>query len=109
MRRCEAMDAPNSTTAKSPDKALAIATSGRVAPPATIVIFGAAGDLTKRLLMPALYNLAKSGVLPDKLAIVGVDHNDRSTDDWIHPLTEPRDTKTLDQATWSWLTSRMQS
>jgi glucose-6-phosphate 1-dehydrogenase len=28
------------------------------APPCTMVIFGASGDLTKRLLMPALYNLA---------------------------------------------------
>ncbi len=102
------MDAPNSTPTKPTDKALAIATSGRAAPPATIVIFGAAGDLTKRLLVPALYNLAKSGALSDKLAIVGVDHNDRSTEDWIHTLSELRDPKTLDANTWSWLTSRMQ-
>ena len=30
----------------------------RKAPPCTMVIFGAAGDLTKRLLMPAIYNLS---------------------------------------------------
>src|SRR6478672_10723232 len=108
MRRCEAMDAPNSTTAKPADKSIAAVTPGRRAPPATLVIFGAAGDLTKRLLVPALYNLAKSGALSDKLAIVGVDHNDRSTEDWIHTLSELRDPKTLDANTWSWLTSRMQ-
>ena len=31
---------------------------GRIADPCAIVIFGAAGDLTKRKLIPALYNLA---------------------------------------------------
>jgi glucose-6-phosphate 1-dehydrogenase len=102
------MDAPNSTTAKPADKSIATVTQGRTAPPATLVIFGAAGDLTKRLLVPALYNLAKSGALSDKLAIVGVDHNDRSTEDWISTLSELRDPKTLDASTWSWLTSRMQ-
>lgn len=37
-----------------------------------MVIFGATGDLTKRKLFPALYNLAKDGHLPDNFAIVGV-------------------------------------
>ena len=44
----------------------------RPSPPCTIVIFGAAGDLTKRKLLPALYNLKASGLLPRQLAIVGV-------------------------------------
>ena len=35
----------------------ALAGAGRPAPPCTVVIFGAAGDLTKRKLVPALYNL----------------------------------------------------
>ena len=37
-----------------------------------MVIFGAAGDLTKRKLMPALYNLAKAQLLPKEFAVVGV-------------------------------------
>lgn len=37
-----------------------------------LVIFGASGDLTKRKLIPALYNLAESGHLPDRFAIIGV-------------------------------------
>ncbi len=37
-----------------------------------VVIFGASGDLTKRKLMPALYNLAISRVLPGSFAVVGV-------------------------------------
>ena len=44
----------------------------RVAGPCTVVIFGAAGDLTKRKLFPALYNLKANGLLPRELAIIGV-------------------------------------
>lgn len=39
--------------------------------PCAIVILGAAGDLTKRLLIPALYNLARGKLLPQEFAIVG--------------------------------------
>ena len=37
-----------------------------------MVIFGASGDLTKRKLLPALFHLEQSGLLPKKFAIVGV-------------------------------------
>ncbi len=40
--------------------------------PCTIVIFGASGDLTKRKLLPALYNLKALGLLPKDFAIIGV-------------------------------------
>ena len=49
--------------------------------PCVLVIFGAAGDLTKRLLMPALYNLRRAKLLPEEFALVGVarsDSNDES-------------------------------
>jgi glucose-6-phosphate 1-dehydrogenase len=36
-----------------------------------MVIFGATGDLTKRLLLPSLYNLAKTKLIPEKFAIFG--------------------------------------
>ena len=41
------------------------------ADPCTVVIFGISGDLTKRLLIPALYNLAEKGLLPEPFALVG--------------------------------------
>ncbi len=41
------------------------ATSTPAAPPCAMVIFGAAGDLTKRLVVPALYNLASDHQLSD--------------------------------------------
>jgi glucose-6-phosphate 1-dehydrogenase len=39
--------------------------------PCVMVIFGASGDLTKRKLVPALYNLAKDGLLAQEFALVG--------------------------------------
>lgn len=43
----------------------------RVKDPVTLVIFGASGDLSKRKLIPALYQLQISGYLPDRYAILG--------------------------------------
>ena len=48
------------------------AVHGRPGDPCVFVIFGATGDLTKRLLIPSLYNLLANKLLPDKFAIVGV-------------------------------------
>ncbi|TAM92069.1 glucose-6-phosphate dehydrogenase [bacterium] len=45
--------------------------SSRIADPCTIVLFGATGDLTKRMLMPALYSLRLQDMLPSDFAIVG--------------------------------------
>ena len=47
-----------------------------VAPPCVFVIFGASGDLTKRLLMPAIYNLVNEGLLNDDFQILGINRGD---------------------------------
>ncbi|MCZ7648296.1 MAG: glucose-6-phosphate dehydrogenase [Planctomycetota bacterium] len=44
----------------------------RVHDPFTIVIFGASGDLSKRKLIPALYNLHNAGCLPERYAVIGL-------------------------------------
>jgi glucose-6-phosphate 1-dehydrogenase len=86
--------------------------------PATLTIFGAGGDLTKRLIMPALYNLVRAGRLPDEFAIIGVDRIDQSTDAWRRSLTETMQTfapaggreakgDAIDEQAWSWLVGRM--
>ena len=54
----------------------------RPADPCAIVIFGAFGDLTKRLVMPAIYNLGCEGILPKDFAIVGVDLAEGDTKAW---------------------------
>jgi len=44
----------------------------RIPNPGVLVIFGASGDLTKRKLLPALFHLEQSALLPKNFAIVGV-------------------------------------
>ncbi len=58
------------------------------APPCAIVIFGATGDLTHRLLMPALYNLSRWKLLPEKLAILGIGRTDIDTKGLREDLTK---------------------
>jgi glucose-6-phosphate 1-dehydrogenase len=60
----------------------------RAADPCAFVIFGAAGDLTKRLLLPALYNLAAGRLLPDDFAVVGVARSEMSDDAFRRHMAE---------------------
>src|SRR5689334_23333924 len=48
--------------------------------PCSFVIFGVTGDLTHRLVIPALYNLASSDLLPEKFCLVGVARKGISTE-----------------------------
>ena len=48
--------------------------------PCSFVIFGATGDLTHRLVIPALYNLAASDLLPDKFCVVGIARKGMTSD-----------------------------
>jgi glucose-6-phosphate 1-dehydrogenase len=61
---------------------------GHRAPPCAMVIFGASGDLTKRLLMPGLYNLARARRLSEKFAVIGIDRSAWSEEDFRANLTE---------------------
>jgi len=47
----------------------------------SFVIFGVTGDLTHRLVIPSLYNLEATGLLPDKFCVVGVARKGMSNDD----------------------------
>ena len=50
------------------------------APPATLVIFGAMGDLARRLLVPSILNLVRDGLIGDDFHIIGVSHHDAGDD-----------------------------
>jgi glucose-6-phosphate 1-dehydrogenase len=50
--------------------------------PTTLVIFGATGDLAQRKLLPALYNLAHEGALPERFNLIGVSRADRPHEDY---------------------------
>ena len=87
------------------------------APPCAMVIFGAAGDLTKRLVMPALYNLVNAKRLPQGFRIVGVDRHPNTGETWAKGLTDTMhelikedgefQADHIDEAAWRWLTDRM--
>src|SRR5438445_10964586 len=49
--------------------------------PCSFVVFGVSGDLTHRLVIPALYNLAATNLLPDRFCVVGVTRKAMSNDD----------------------------
>ncbi|NVI04069.1 glucose-6-phosphate dehydrogenase [Paraburkholderia youngii] len=89
------------------------------APPCTLVIFGAGGDLTKRLLMPALYNLSVDGLLDDSMKIIGVNHGERETREWCDELHTSLQKFAADKAStfhagklddnaWSWVAQRLE-
>jgi glucose-6-phosphate 1-dehydrogenase len=57
-------------------------TTAKPADPCTLVVFGASGDMAHRLLVPALYNLAAGGLLPEAFAIVGVARGERPEEEF---------------------------
>ncbi|HBN75362.1 MAG TPA: glucose-6-phosphate dehydrogenase [Planctomycetaceae bacterium] len=59
-----------------------------LAKPATILIFGASGDLTARKLIPALYTLWKTGYLPEKTQIVGVARREKTDESYRSEMFE---------------------
>jgi glucose-6-phosphate 1-dehydrogenase len=77
--------------------------------PCILVIFGATGDLTKRLLVPALYNLRCAELLPENFAVIGVSRNAKDSEAFRRDLGSSLrkfDNAVVD-ADWSWLAGRM--
>jgi glucose-6-phosphate 1-dehydrogenase len=88
----------------------ALKASPRRADPCVIVIFGAAGDLTKRKLIPALYNLAKDGLIADQLAVIGVARAPLSSEafrDKIGQDLQEFTTDSVDAQLWNWFAERL--
>ena len=86
------------------------ASAGRAADPCVMVIFGASGDLTKRKLIPALYNLAKDNLLSKEFAVVGVARNEMSSEqfrDMISKEIGDFATTKVDPDLWHWFARRI--
>src|SRR3979411_2727756 len=64
-----------------------------------MVIFGASGDLTRKKLIPALYNLALEGLLPADFAVVGMARRPLSNEDFRRQMREAVDQNTRTGAT----------
>lgn len=78
--------------------------------PCVMVIFGASGDLTKRLLVPALYNLACDGLLAENFALLGFARSDWTTEAFRQQMNEDikkfHTRQQFDQEVWDKLVSR---
>src|SRR5947209_16059534 len=56
--------------------------------PTSLVIFGATGDLAHRKLLPALYNLAHEGALPERFELIGVARREQAHEDFAALVKE---------------------
>jgi glucose-6-phosphate 1-dehydrogenase len=83
---------------------------GRPGDPCIMVIFGAAGDLTRRKLIPALYNLASEQLLSREFAILGIARSPMSTEQFRDKVSQDIKTYatgTVDSDLWEWFVRRM--
>jgi glucose-6-phosphate 1-dehydrogenase len=79
-------------------------------PSCILVIFGAAGDLTKRKLIPALYNLKKAELLSDNFAVIGVARAEMHDEEFRTRLRDDMNqfaTEEIETGIWNWLAERL--
>ena len=84
--------------------------SGQPGGPCVMVVFGAGGDLAKRKLFPAIYNLAKDKLLPKDFAIVGFGRTVGSTEEFRKRVSEELPqfaTSEVDPELLAWLVERI--
>ena len=82
----------------------------REAPPCAFVVFGATGDLTHRKLLPAIYNLALDGTLPEACAMVGVARTELTDERYradLREAVEKFSRRPLDDKVWSDFSKRV--
>jgi len=88
------------------------------ADPCAMVVFGAGGDMARRLLIPALYNLSRTHALPAKFALIGVDLAEATAESWCAHLYDMLktfvgnasgefDIDQIDEAAWQRLATKM--
>ena len=81
------------------------------ADPCTMIILGAMGDLMRRKLMPAIYQLAKEGLLADSFAVLGTAResgtNESFRDAMADALKHSDEIKGVDEKVWEWLRPRL--
>ena len=75
----------------------------------TIVLFGASGDLTKRMVLPAIFRLVRRGLLPPEFRLIGFSRT-KLTDDEFRTLMRAavlREPKDGDEAAWNDFAARL--
>jgi glucose-6-phosphate 1-dehydrogenase len=85
-------------------------TLGQPADPCVMVIFGASGDLTKRKLIPALYNLARENLLSKEFAVVGIARSPMNNEEFRGKISQDIKqfaTSSVDANLWHWFVRRL--
>ena len=81
------------------------------APPCSLVIFGGGGDLAKRKLFPALYNLRKSGLLSEEFSVIGVARKELDTGEYRQQISRELESRIpregFDAKARDWLIGRL--
>src|SRR6266404_3631304 len=81
-----------------------------ISAPCVLVIFGGSGDLTKRKLIPALYNLRNDNLLPDSFAIIGVARAEMNDEEFRRRLGDDMKefaTEKVEPEVWDWIAQRL--
>jgi glucose-6-phosphate 1-dehydrogenase len=85
--------------------------SGEPGDPCVMVIFGASGDLTKRKLLPALYNLSRDGLLSKHFAVIGISRSEMTHEQYrarmADDLREFATAASVDDELWNWFAERL--
>src|SRR5277367_3133517 len=82
---------------------------GKQGDPCVMLMFGPAGLLTGRMLIPALYNLARAGLLSREFAVVGVARTQLSNDEFrkrVHDDVKAYCGECVEDDLWEWFTRR---
>jgi glucose-6-phosphate 1-dehydrogenase len=80
---------------------------GQAAGPCAMVLFGASGDLTKRKLVPALFNLVKASLLPKNFAILGIAVDQLAEEQFRSQVTSFLPAEDRGTAAWEWFQQRL--
>jgi len=94
-------------TAKTANPASEFEQTGKPAGACAMVLFGAAGDLTKRKLIPALFNLVKANLLPKDFAVLGVSVDDLTLEQFRTQVTGFLPSADRGTEAWEWFTQRL--
>src|ERR1700693_6452633 len=94
-------------TAETANQQIESGQAGKAAGACVMVLFGAAGDLTKRKLIPALFNLVKAKLLPKDFAVLGVSVDDLTLEQFRTQVTGFLPAGDRGTEPWEWFTQRL--
>src|ERR1700723_1071648 len=81
--------------------------AGKAAGGCVMVLFGAAGDLTKRKLIPSLFNLVKAKLLSKDFAVLGVSVDDLTLEQFRNQVTGFLPAEDRGTDAWQWFIERL--